>query len=71
MPLKDKQLFTVLAVAAEQSMKDSNSQELANAAWILVVTTVAYKDGQLLTVAATAAEQRMKRLNSQDLANTT
>merc|ERR1712185_151071 len=58
----------MLASAAEQRMKDFNSQELANTAWAFA--TVGHKDEWLFSMLAAAAEQRMKDFHLQELTST-
>ena len=66
---KEGRLFMALAgAAAEQCMRDLNSQALANTAWAFA--TVGQKDERLFSTLAAAAEQRMRDFNAQDLANT-
>ena len=65
---KEERLFTALAAAAEQRVRDFNSQELANTAWAFA--TAGHQEEWLFTTLAAAAEQRMKDFISQNLANT-
>ena len=71
--LKDKRLFSTLAAAAGQRIRDFNSQSIANIAWAFVTAAldrVAHKEEQLLPTLAVVAEQRMRDFNSQSIANT-
>ena len=61
-------LFTALATAAEQRMKDFDAQGLANTAWAFA--TAGQSDAVLFTALANAAEQRMDDFDAQSLANT-
>ena len=47
---KDERLFSTLAAAAEQRMRDFNSQELVNTAWAFA--TVDHKDEWLFSTLA-------------------
>ena len=63
-------LFMALAraAAAEQPMRDFNSQALANTAWAFA--TVGHKDERLFSTLAAAAKQRKMGFNPQELAST-
>ena len=65
---KDERLFSMLAAAAEQRMRDFNSQNLANTAWVFA--TMGHKEEGLFTALAAAAERRMMNFTSRSLANT-
>ena len=62
-----EQLFTALAAAAMQRMKDCTAQIFANTAWAFA--TVARMDKQLFGALAAVAEWRMRDCNDQDIAN--
>ena len=52
---KDEWLSTALAAAAEQRMRDFNSQDLANTAWAFA--TVGHKEERLFTALAVLVTQ--------------
>ena len=64
----DAELFTVLARAAEQRIRDFSPQNLANTAWAFA--TLGLSDAQLFTVLVRAAEHRIRDFNAQNLTNT-
>ena len=64
---KNERLFSTIAVAAEQRMRDLKSQELANTAWAFA--TVGHKKERLFTALAVAAERHLRDFTSQELGN--
>ena len=66
---KDERLFSMLAAAAEQRMRDFNSQGVANTAWAFA--KVGHNKERLFIALAVAAERRMRDFNLQGLVNST
>ena len=65
---EEQLLFTTLAAAAEQRMRDFDSQNLVNTTWAFA--TVRHKEERMFTALAVAVLWCMRDFNLQELGNT-